>query len=112
MKACNFPGARRIGAPKDWNADLDGEVGTIFVTDAVDTLSGMNVMYSVYQPTSEDLAALNAGGAVRLGIMGRSHPVFQLCVLSAPLCAQAGLQPTWDLGAPIEPVSTDKGDQP
>lgn len=101
MKACNFPGSRRIGAPRDWNAELDGEVGTIFVTDAIDTLSGMNIMYSVYQPTAEDLAALNAGGAIRLGIMGRSHPVFQLCVLNPSACEQAGLEPMWDLGEPV-----------
>lgn len=102
MKACNFPGARLIGAPANWNADLDGSVGTIFVVDAVDTLSGMNFMYSVYQPTSADLAALNAGGAIRLGIMGKQHPVFQLGVLSAAKCDQAQLVPLWDLGAPIE----------
>ncbi|MFX4088021.1 hypothetical protein ACKU27_23300 [Sphingobium yanoikuyae] len=101
MKACNFPGARPIGAPKNWNAELDGAVGTIFVTDGVDTLSGMNFMYSVYQPTEEDLAQLNAGGAIRLGIMGRQHPVFQLCVLTVERCAAAQLEPLWDLGEPI-----------
>lgn len=101
MKACNFPGARRIGAPREWDADLDGEVGTIFVVDAIDTLSGMNIMYSVYQPTAEDLAALNAGGAVRLGIMGKSHPVFQLCVVTHQRCEQAQIEPMWDLGDPI-----------
>lgn len=101
MKACNFPGARRIGAPKDWDAQLDGEVGTIFVADGVDTLSGMNFMYSVYQPTAENLAALNSGGAIRLGIMGQAHPVFQLCALTPELCAQIGLEPMWDLGEPI-----------
>lgn len=101
MKACNFPGARPIGAPKNWNADLDGSVGTIFVADAIDTLSGMNFMYSVYQPTPEDLAALNAGGAIRLGIMGRSHPVFQLCALTPTTCEAAQLEPLWDLGEPV-----------
>ncbi|MCC4234516.1 hypothetical protein LL253_17735 [Sphingobium soli] len=80
MKACDFPGARQIGAPANWNAELDGAVGTIFVADAIDTLSGTNFMYSVYQPTEADLAALNAGGAIRLGIMGRSQ---------------------WDLGEPL-----------
>lgn len=101
MKACDFPGARRIGAPANWDAELDGAVGTIFVTDAVDTLSGMNFMYSVYQPTPDDLAALNAGGAIRLGIMGRQHPVFQLCVLTPTVCKQADLRPMWDLGEPL-----------
>ncbi|MBH1992477.1 MAG: hypothetical protein I8H86_06280 [Sphingomonadaceae bacterium] len=101
MKACDFPGARRIGAPANWDADLDGSVGTIFVTDAVDTLSGMNLMYSVYQPTPADLEALNAGGSIRLGIMGDRHPVFQLCVLTPGSRKQAQLEPMWDLGEPL-----------
>ena len=102
MQACNFPGARRIGAPRDWDAELDGEVGTIFVADAVDTLSGMNFMYSVYKPSAEEIAALLNGGAIRLGIMGRSHPVFQLAVLTPETCDKAELMPVWDLGGVIE----------
>lgn len=101
MKACNFPGARRIGSPTDWDQNLDGSCGVTFVTDAVDTLSGMNIMYSVYPPTSADLEAMNAGGAIRLGIMGRSHPVFQLAVLTPQVCERADLKPMWDLGEPI-----------
>lgn len=109
MKACNFPGARRIGAPKDWDAQLDGEVGTIFVADGTDILSGRNFMYSVYQPTPEDLAALNAGGAIRLGIMGWEHPVFQLAALTPGLCDQIGLEPMWDLGPPLDPIPIEEG---
>lgn len=98
MQACNFPGARRIGAPRDWDAQLDGECGTIFVTDAVDTLSGQNFMYSLYKPTAEDLEALQAGGVLRLGIMGHAHPVFQMGVLSKRIADAAEIEPMWDLG--------------
>ena len=98
MKACKFPGARRIGAPQGWDHTLDGECGTIFVTDAVDTLSGQNMMYSVYQPTPEDLCALMSGGAIRLGIMGTAHPVFQLGVLDAGVVQRAEIEPVWDMG--------------
>lgn len=102
MLACNFPGARRIGAPKNWQADLDGEVGTIFVTDAVDTLSGMNFMYSIYKPTTEEIAAVINGGVLRLGIMGHSHPVFQLGFLGPSVAEKCELVPMWDLGGVIE----------
>jgi hypothetical protein len=101
MQICNFPGARTIGPPRAWDADLDGECGTIFVTDAVDTLSGMNIMYTVYKPTAEDLEALNNGGVLRLGIMGSTHPVFNMCVLGPSVAAAAKLEPKWDLGPPI-----------
>lgn len=102
MHACNFPGARRIGAPRDWDHTLDGECGTIFVTDAVDTLSGQNFMYSVYKPTDDEIEALRNGGVIRLGIMGHSHPVFQLAVLAPEVAERACLEPVWELGGVIE----------
>lgn len=101
MIICNFPGARAIGKPRDWEPSLDGECGTIFVTDAVDTLSGMNTMYSVYKPTVDELAALLNGGVIRLGILGNSHPVFQLGVLSPEIAEAAQLEPMWDMGPVI-----------
>jgi hypothetical protein len=101
VQVCNFPGARTIGPPRSWDADLGGECGTIFVTDAVDTLSGMNIMYTIYKPTAEDLEALNNGGVLRLGIMGSVHPVFNMCVLGAETVASAELEPKWELGSPI-----------
>lgn len=101
MQACNFPGARAIGKPADWIPELDGECGTIFVIDHFDEHLAQNIMYSVYKPTEADLAALNAGGAIRLGIHGTGHPVFQMGVLTAPKCEEAGLVPMWDLGDPI-----------
>jgi hypothetical protein len=101
MRACTFPGARAIGEPLDWVTELDGDCGTIYVVDAIDVQSGMNMMYSFYQPTPEDLAALNAGGCIRLGVMGRAHPVFQLGVFG-PLSSKAsGIKPAWDMGPVI-----------
>jgi hypothetical protein len=101
MQACDFPGSRRIGAPRDWNHELDGACGAIFVLDSIDTLSGMNFMYSVYKPTDEEIEELKNGGVIRLGIMGHSHPVFQLGVLSAALARTVELEPKWDLGPVI-----------
>lgn len=98
MQVCRFEGDRPIGKPRDWVDDLDGECGVIYVADAVDTLSGHNFMYSVYKPTPEELAALNAGGALRLGIIGTSHPVFNLTVLGPHTCEVGGVRPVWDMG--------------
>lgn len=102
MQACKFPGARPIGKPEGWDNTLDGECSTIYVTDAVDTLSGQNMMYSVYKPTADDLRALMNGGVIRLGIMGRAHPVFQLGVLSGEVAQRAEVEPLWDMGPVIE----------
>lgn len=101
MQACDFPGSRRIGAPRDWDHELDGECGAIFVVDSIDTLSGMNFMYSVYKPTDDEIEELKNGGVIRLGIMGKAHPVFQLGVLSAALARTVELEPKWDLGPVI-----------
>ena len=102
MIACNHPGSRMIGKPRDWDPSLDGDCGTIFVADHIDPLSGMNIMYSMYKPTAEDLEALNAGGAIRLGILGTQHPVFQLGVLSPELAAAIDPRPMWDMGPVIQ----------
>lgn len=91
MRICNFDGARPLGAPKDWDQQLDGACGVLPVLDAVDEQSGFNFMYSVWRPTAEELAALQAGGALRLGIMGSSHPVINMAVVTPDVCQQAGV---------------------
>lgn len=102
MHACKFAGARVIGAPRDWDQILDGECGSIFVTDSVEVQSGMNIMYSVYKPTDEEIEALRNGGLIRLGIMGKSHPVFQLGVLGPKLTEIIDPEPMWSLGDVID----------
>lgn len=37
-------------------------------------VSGVNGMTSLWEPTPKELAMLNAGGAVRLTILGTIHP--------------------------------------
>lgn len=100
MRICDFEGARHIGKPKDWVDELDGPCGALPVLNAEDLLVG-NVMYSFYQPTLEDLAALNAGGALRMGILGTVHPVLRMCVAERDLCDAIGLTPLQDLGVPV-----------
>lgn len=102
MQACNFDGAHAVGKPRDWIPELDGECGTIFCFDAVNELIGHNFKYSFYKPTEEDLRVLNAGGALRLGIMCDAHPVFNMLVFGPALCEALNLKPMWDLGEPME----------
>ena len=101
MLACDFAGAHPVGKPRDWIPELDGDCGTIFCIDAVNELVGHNFKYSFYKPTAEDLAVLNAGGALRLGIMCNAHPVFNMVVFGPALCEAIDLKPMWDLGSPM-----------
>lgn len=91
MKICNFEGARPLGAPQGWDQSLDGACGVLPIVDAIDEQSRFNFMYSVWRPTAEELELLSAGGAIRLGIMGRVHPVIQMAVLTPEVCADAHL---------------------
>ena len=102
MFICDFIGSRVIGKPKDWDDDLDGECVNLFVADAVDHLSGFPIMFSVYRPTPDDLIALNQGGAIRLGVVGVTHPVVQLAVIGPQLCEKAQLIEKYDLGPVVE----------
>lgn len=47
-------------------------------------VNGLNQMTSVWEPTPEELAMLNAGGAVRLTILGSGHPPVMLSAQPAP----------------------------
>lgn len=101
MKILSFPGARAIGKPADWIPELDGECGTIFVVDHFDAHLGTNIQYSIYKPTEADIAAIVAGGGIRLGIHGRVHPVFQLGVLTKERMDQLDYVEHEDPGEPI-----------
>lgn len=101
MQACDFDGAHAVGKPGDWVSELDGECGTIFCINHHDDLLNRNWMYSVYKPTEADLAAMNAGGVLRLGIMCDAHPVFQMGILTPETTAKVNPKPKWDLGDPI-----------
>lgn len=102
MQACNFAGAHPVGKPRDWIPELDGECGTIFCLDHRDDRIGYNFKYSIYLPTPADIAAINAGAALRLGIMCEAHPVFNMVWLTKPICDDINLTPMWDLGEPMK----------
>jgi hypothetical protein len=72
--------ARRIknttavfGAPKDWNPETDGNCTGLAVRVTPFT---RNPYYeSAWEPTPDELAALNAGGSVILRVFGGQPPV-------------------------------------
>lgn len=69
---------REIGRPADWDDALDGPCGSVHVRDEIDALSGCNVMWTLWKPTAEELDVLRGGGMLKLGIMGRIHPVIRM----------------------------------
>lgn len=106
MQACDFDGAIRIGAPQDWDIDrMRSNCGTIFVTQHIEPVTRISTLASIYLPTPEDIAAINAGGLIRLGFPGRelnAHPVFQLGVLGPRLVERIAPRPMWSLGDVID----------
>ena len=83
MQPAPHPSAtRRIGAPRDWNAEKHGPCATIEVADVVQ--DGLGYMETIWRPDAEELAALNAGAGIVLGINGFDHPVIYLSVTVPP----------------------------
>jgi hypothetical protein len=63
---------RTLGPPPNWDQLLDGPCGFLHIVD--DLLNGSSVMMSGWKPAPEELAVLNAGGYVALGVVGTVHP--------------------------------------
>lgn len=54
------------------------EYNELDIMDA--NVDGANCMFSVWEPSAEELEALNNGGKIQLGIMGERHPPILLMV--------------------------------
>lgn len=67
---------RNLGAPRGWDAEASGPCSHLPIRDEV--IAGQPYMTSRWEPTPDELAALNAGGAVELRILGTAHPVVSL----------------------------------
>jgi hypothetical protein len=72
---------RVLGAPTDWEPGKGLVVG-LPICD-VETPAG-NFMVSAWEPTPEELAALNRGESLKLWIRGFAHPVVSLTVGELP----------------------------
>jgi hypothetical protein len=76
-----FGFSRLLGKPKDWN-DEEGSCSSLAIRD-IDTTSGPG-MESAWEPTPEELAKLNRGAPVILGVLGTVHPPVWLRVGEPP----------------------------
>jgi hypothetical protein len=63
-------------------AETQDEYHALAIKDEV--IDGLNYMTSVWEPTPKELAELQAGGAVRLTIMGTGHPPVAITTQPAP----------------------------
>ena len=74
MQTTNHPLADRvIGAPTNWDEALHGPCDALHVMVA--KIDNMRMLCSFWKPTPEELAELNAGGSVMVGLCTLEHPV-------------------------------------
>jgi hypothetical protein len=80
MKACMIEGMTRdLNKPRDWDEERDGPCGSLPIRDEV--FGGrVSIMFSEWKPSTEELALLNAGASVILGVCGTVHPPVSLGV--------------------------------
>lgn len=64
---------RYLGAPKGWEPERNGNCSHLAVREVQS--SGLLVCESAWEPTPNELAALNAGGRVVLRVVGGQPPV-------------------------------------
>lgn len=71
---------RTIGKPLDWDEEVDRECLALSVHDSAwnNPEATSNIMTSAWKPDEDELAILNTGGHVFLGIYGVKHPVVQV----------------------------------
>jgi hypothetical protein len=85
MRPVHHPAhTRTFGAPADWSPEKDGECSALEIADVLGA-GGLQFMESRWEPDDEELAALQAGGAITLGIQGVRHPVVYLAVAPPPV---------------------------
>jgi hypothetical protein len=84
MKPTEIEGWNRaLGAPEGWDEERDGKCNTLYVRGTEHREGSyrlVSTMTSAWVPTSEELAALNAGKPVLLTVYGSSHPPVMLRV--------------------------------
>lgn len=73
---------RTLVAPVGWDKETQGSCGGLAILEE-ETTAGPG-MTSVWHPTPEELARLNAGAGVYLTIIGRAHPPVSMSVGQPP----------------------------
>ena len=81
MRPVRIPGAtREFKAPADWDDERQGKCGGLAIADV--TVENTVWMVSQWELSPAELAALAAGGKIRLWISAPLHPVIGLTVVS------------------------------
>lgn len=84
MIAARIPNATRyLGAPLGWRPDEHGDCAHLAIQD-LKVNGGVAAMMSMWEPTPDELARLNAGAKVSLLIIGTVHPPVSLAVGMVP----------------------------
>lgn len=78
MIPVHHPNGSPIGAPHNWDRKRHGPCSTLSVANV--QRNGLRFMESLWEPTPEELEALQQGGKVVLQIEGSSHPVVSMGV--------------------------------
>lgn len=73
---------RYLGAPAGWTPPPGEACVHLAIVDTASD-GGTPLMISAWEPTPDELAALNSGGAVYLWICGTSHPMVALTAMTA-----------------------------
>lgn len=97
----DFDGSTIAGAPRGWDQELDGPVQGLPIVPVVDVQTGLTFLYSVWRPDADELAMLAAGGALRLKIGTRQHPLVNLEALTPEAVRAAGCRDWIDMNAPV-----------
>lgn len=56
--------------------------GDLQIADVMD--GELNIMYSAWKPTEDEIKALICGGCVILGVVGNAHPIVRMHVGDPP----------------------------
>ena len=81
---------RVMQPPADWDEETMGECEPLSIAD-VDH-NGSNIMFSLWQPTPDEITALVAGNAsIQFGIYGTQHPVICVGVMDMSLLEQPAM---------------------
>jgi len=73
-----FECTRVLGAPPGWTPETSGPCLGLPIRDEIN--GDLPCMVSAWEPTPDELAALNAGAKVMLRIVGSGHPPVWLYV--------------------------------
>lgn len=84
--------SKPIGAPENWD-ESKGSCATLHVRVEYD--QGLRFLTSAWQPTQAEIAAINAGAMIHLGISAAQHPVVRMGVGPIPHEEDPPVMPTY-----------------